>query len=253
MNPVTLKKSDIGKRIRHVRNMLGLKMKELSTIINVSCSYISEVESGKYRPSIDLLSGLLQNFNINVNWIVSGEGSIYNHQCEQHNLRIVIKNGNLEQELDREKIKNAVPVQVISDISLLVPGQAIKPENIVSYSLIQEESLPQNIDYTLDRLNGLVCVPVADGCLYPTVEKGGFVLIDRNDTAVKNGKIYAVFIEEEQRVTMKRVEKVGDTLIFHNERGSGGKSDPGFPKMFKINKGKKSYIRGRVILAGVRL
>ena len=50
---------------------------QLSTNINVSRATISHILSGRNKPSIDILDKILNKYpNINLNWLVSGTGSM---------------------------------------------------------------------------------------------------------------------------------------------------------------------------------
>lgn len=69
----------IHQRITRVRKHKGMSQKEFSTTIGVSQSYLSEVESGKSKPSLELLSGIVNRFNdINADWLLTGRGAMQN-------------------------------------------------------------------------------------------------------------------------------------------------------------------------------
>ena len=69
----------IHQRITRVRKHKGMSQKEFSAIIGVSQSYLSEVENGKSKPSLELLSGIVNRFNdINADWLLTGRGEMQN-------------------------------------------------------------------------------------------------------------------------------------------------------------------------------
>ena len=69
----------IHQRITRIRKHKGMSQKEFSAIIGVSQSYLSEVESGKSKPSLELLSGIVNRFNdINADWLLTGRGEMQN-------------------------------------------------------------------------------------------------------------------------------------------------------------------------------
>jgi transcriptional regulator with XRE-family HTH domain len=69
----------IYQRITRVRKHKGMSQKEFSAIIGVSQSYLSEVENGKSKPSLELLSGIANRFNdINADWLLTGRGEMQN-------------------------------------------------------------------------------------------------------------------------------------------------------------------------------
>jgi len=54
----------IGKTIKLIRTLKGLKQKELSEKINVSHNYLSAVENGKKEPSLIFLNKLSEELNV---------------------------------------------------------------------------------------------------------------------------------------------------------------------------------------------
>lgn len=74
----------IHQRITKVRKCKGLSQKEFSVIIGISQSYLSEVENGKSKPSLELLSGIVNRFNdINADWLLTGRGEMHNQFVDE--------------------------------------------------------------------------------------------------------------------------------------------------------------------------
>ena len=67
----------IGLRIKKIRKEKGLSQKAFAEILNTSSGYISEVEQGKIIPGGKFFISLKQVININLNWLVTGEGAPY--------------------------------------------------------------------------------------------------------------------------------------------------------------------------------
>jgi len=67
----------IGDRLRKVRLSLNLSILKISEMTGFSKSLVSDIETGKKKPSSIYLYGLLTLFNINTNYILTGEGSIF--------------------------------------------------------------------------------------------------------------------------------------------------------------------------------
>lgn len=68
---------DIGNRIKNIRKVVSLSQKEFARKLGVSASTLSELESGKYKPGIELLIKLKNEFNINLHHVIFGEGDIF--------------------------------------------------------------------------------------------------------------------------------------------------------------------------------
>jgi len=67
----------INNRIKDVRIAKYLNQTEFSVLIGVAKSTLSEIESGKTKPSTDVIIGITNTFNdINVDWLLTGKGEM---------------------------------------------------------------------------------------------------------------------------------------------------------------------------------
>ena len=54
-----------GEKVRTLRERRGLTVRQLATLLEIkSHSHIVQIESGKYKPSIDLLLKLMEVFEV---------------------------------------------------------------------------------------------------------------------------------------------------------------------------------------------
>jgi transcriptional regulator with XRE-family HTH domain len=67
----------IGARVTQLRNKLSLTEKKFSKRINVSITDLCEVEQGKSKPSCDFLENLSRELNVNLYWLLFGEGEMF--------------------------------------------------------------------------------------------------------------------------------------------------------------------------------
>ena len=67
----------IAKRIRQVRKDAGLTIKELSSLIDVPEQTISKYEREERAVSTEYLNKLRNQFKVNVNWVLTGQGLTY--------------------------------------------------------------------------------------------------------------------------------------------------------------------------------
>jgi len=56
----------LGQRVRHARNSIGMTLDELSSIVGVTTSHLSLIETGKREAKIGLLSSIAQSLGIDV-------------------------------------------------------------------------------------------------------------------------------------------------------------------------------------------
>ncbi len=68
---------EIGRRLKLVRVSLGLSIDKISKKTGFSKSLISEAENGRKKPSSIYLFGLLDQFKVNVNYVLTGNGQMF--------------------------------------------------------------------------------------------------------------------------------------------------------------------------------
>ncbi|MCP5046499.1 MAG: helix-turn-helix transcriptional regulator [bacterium] len=68
---------DIGGRLKAVRTALGMSIEKIAQVTGFSKGLISEAENGRKKPSSVYLYGLLDQFKVNINYILTGEGRMF--------------------------------------------------------------------------------------------------------------------------------------------------------------------------------
>ena len=64
----------LGEKLRTLRKQHGLSLRELATTLEVnSYSHLSEIESGKSKPSVDLLLKMANYFNVMTDQLLRDE------------------------------------------------------------------------------------------------------------------------------------------------------------------------------------
>jgi len=66
-----------GERIRQIRKKLNLKQKDFAERLNIAGPSLSEIETGKFKPGHDLLVKLTKEFNVNLYYVLFGEGDMF--------------------------------------------------------------------------------------------------------------------------------------------------------------------------------
>jgi len=74
---------EIGIRLKQARGKIGQKI--LAEEFNLSKSYISNIENGA-KPSLEYLTNIASQFNISLDWLVFGTGSMH-EKLEEENLQ----------------------------------------------------------------------------------------------------------------------------------------------------------------------
>lgn len=68
----------MNERIKKLRKDLNLTQEDFSSRIGLSRNFIAQIEIGTKRPSDRTISDICREFNINEDWLRTGNGKMYN-------------------------------------------------------------------------------------------------------------------------------------------------------------------------------
>ena len=83
---------EIGKRIKKIRLRKGLSQEKFGEIIGVKKAAISKIENGENSLSKRNLETICYKFNINEEWIKTGNGDIFTAQSKDNEIRSFFEN-----------------------------------------------------------------------------------------------------------------------------------------------------------------
>jgi transcriptional regulator with XRE-family HTH domain len=70
-------KDTVGYRIKQIRKALNIKGKDFAPRIKISGPSLSEIEKGKYYPNFEFMVNIAREFNVNLYYLVLGEGEMF--------------------------------------------------------------------------------------------------------------------------------------------------------------------------------
>lgn len=68
--------NNIGDRIKYLRKYNKETQLQFANKINISRSNLSEIENGRYEPSYKVLKNIVENYDIDGRWLLTGEGEM---------------------------------------------------------------------------------------------------------------------------------------------------------------------------------
>lgn len=171
-----------SKNLKYLREKHGMEQIELANLLGrKSSSSISEWESGKYLPKIGVLSQIASIFHVELDDLMNKDLSF--------------------------KPTNLIPIKqtkLIPVIGTIACGSPIFAEqNIIDTVAFPVELLPSGEVFFL-QANG--------DSMEPDIKDGSYVMI-RKQEDVENGEIAAVLLNGDEDSTLKRVRKMGDTIL----------------------------------------
>ena len=171
-----------SKNLKYLREKHGMEQIELANLLGrKSSSSISEWESGKYSPKIGVLSQIASIFHVELDDLMNKDLSF--------------------------KPTNLIPIKqtkLIPVIGTIACGSPIFAEqNVTDTVAFPVELLP----------SGEVFFLKAQGdSMEPDIKDGSYVMI-RKQEDVENGEIAAVLLNGDEESTLKRVRKMGNTIL----------------------------------------
>ena len=181
----------VGERVRLMRKQLNMTQEQMAQRLGIGKAALSMIETGKARLSARNKNILVQDFNVNPDWMETGEGKMFNAEPDltTFNLRT-----------DRSLPLQSVPLYSIEGTAGLVPlfnqQQQFEPINYIN--------IPN-----LPKCDGAIYV-VGDS-MYPLLKSGDIILYKQlNDVRdVFWGDMYllSIDIDGEEYITVKYVQK----------------------------------------------
>lgn len=117
--------SEVNERISELISVLKIKKKDFSDRLNVSPAFVSQLCSGASQPSDRTISDICNEFNVNREWILTGEGPIFADLTRQKKIAAFI--GDLMAEDKDDSFKLAF----IEAISQMTPEEWALVEKMV--------------------------------------------------------------------------------------------------------------------------
>ncbi|MBQ2984036.1 MAG: helix-turn-helix transcriptional regulator [Candidatus Gastranaerophilales bacterium] len=68
---------NLGLRLKKIRKQVGCSQDEFAQKLGITKQAISNIENSKSAPSVNVLSKLALDYNVNLNYLIIGKGSIY--------------------------------------------------------------------------------------------------------------------------------------------------------------------------------
>lgn len=177
----------IGNRIKELRDNKKLNLTEFAIKICTSAGYLSDVEKNKKKPGSDFLQSLKTHFNVSVDWLLTGDGSMF---LEETASTCLIS------------AKDTVNVPIYYDIEASAGnGSYVDIENPDDYICFSKKYLKEYIR-SCEKLS---VIQVRGDSMAPTILNKNWLLIDHSQNEPKQPGIYVIRIADELYV--KRIQK----------------------------------------------
>lgn len=166
----------VGNKIKNFRKLNKLTQDELAEKLGTTKATISNWETGYRNPQQDSLFALSDVFNISINDLFPTPTNII-------------------------PVGNIVRLPVLGTIACGEP--ILAEENISEYREVYDNDLPKG---------ELFFLQAKGDSMEPKIPDGSYVML-RKQPAVENGEIAAVIVNGDTEATLKRIRKMGNTIL----------------------------------------
>ena len=201
--------NEIGKRIKKIRKDSGYSQREFAEILGLKDPVtISRWENGYRKPEYNILGKLVEIFNVNLHWLLTGKGE-----------ESFLSNPNMNLDNNLEEY-GFIP---IFEISASAGGGYINNENEISdYMLFKKEWLVSKIS---SDLSSLVIITVEGDSMEPTLQAGDLIMVDKTYSYVEKEGIYVILYDELLMVKraqliiesgMEKIKLISDNKLYES-------------------------------------
>jgi len=181
--------NSVAERLKKLRGHLRYSQKDFAKRLGILPATYSNYENERRKLSPELLEKLYNEFNVNLNWLITGQGSMFNDELETI------------EHPEEELIK--LPFHKESFVSA---GFGI--ENTIDETINIAFSKPLlRIAFKINVDRGLYLLPVYGNSMTPTIPENAIVLVVdyKVEGILREGSIYVVKYDGEEFI--KRVFK----------------------------------------------
>ena len=198
----------VGQRLTELRKVERLSQKDLSCILNCTQQCLSSYENDKIQPSIQVFDVLVKRFNVNMHWLLFGEGEMFlnNKEFVEVTKKMPMSKNQSQYELinpkygvpiEYDSLKNDTwNIPIVAEIAAGSPIEGIE-EDSMGFIQVLKKLIPDPYNYVGFKVTG--------NSMMPEVLHDDCVLIKKDlDGLNLDGKIVAVRTSD--GITLKRLE-----------------------------------------------
>lgn len=224
---------NIAERIKQIREKLGYSQREFAKLLGIESGSYVGYEYGRRRPPFILLDAISKQFNVNLNWLISGEGPMF------------LNEQNVIQIQEDELIQ--LPYHKDSYVSAGY-GFDNNSNNYEDTRPVLFSRYFLNVAFGITLKNGLHLVRVYGNSMEPTIPENSLVLVVdfQVEGVLRAGAVYVVKYNGEEFIKRvfkdpinKRLKLISDNPDYPPIEVSGEDSD-----RFKILGRVVGYIAG---------
>ena len=180
----------IGQRIREIRKIKKISQKELANVLECEQPQISDYENDKYKPSYQALDVIRISYNVNLDWLLSGEGKMFREELKGYKEGRKSESQVKDNHIEFIPTTTETPDADCNELDVFGDISAGEPTPIFDHEPIR--TIPIGKSLLPDAVN-CICFRVNGQSMEPDILHGDYVIIKQTDILTNlDGKVIAV-------------------------------------------------------------
>lgn len=176
-------------RFKMIRNTLGLTQKEFGKALNKTYIMIQNYEKGRRNITDGILLNLKEKFNVNIDWMRTGEGSMFLSDDKKESTASNADKDLLAFPKEKDKL-DYVEIPAYLDIKASAGTGAFVGMEVSEMVQVSKK--------LIKNAHGLVILAVSGDSMEPAILNKDKIIIDTNDKyTLKKNKIYVIRKDDE--------------------------------------------------------
>jgi phage repressor protein C with HTH and peptisase S24 domain len=178
---------NIGEKLKSIRKALNLSQIEFAKKLNISERSLRDYEKNRFNVNYDLLSQLINDYNVNSDWIFKDEGNLFTTEKKG-----IVKADHRNDLISKESSDNLVHIPYLDLKAAAGNGIDVQQEKVFSLVAFNKQWMKQHIS----SLPGHLSAINAEGdSMEPTIKNGDLILVDHYKNTPQDG-LYVIRLGE---------------------------------------------------------
>ncbi|MGG1154412.1 helix-turn-helix transcriptional regulator [Brevibacillus formosus] len=102
----------LGKRVKFVRKQHNMTQVNFAKSLGISQANLSEIESGKSIPSIEILVSLVTQYKVDMHWLILSEEILYTKEIQKDEVELISTYRQL-QDIAKEEVIDYIKLKLL--------------------------------------------------------------------------------------------------------------------------------------------
>ncbi len=213
----------IGNRLKEIRNINNLSQIDFADKLNTTQGNLSKMEANKIDLSTKIIETIMQNWNINPSWLITGNGDMLIKDTNNHT-HLTEDEFDIPTYLRRQVTDDEQSSQIIIESdTIILPHYTNVSAAAGSGELVYDETSVKQVRISSSIINiqhsNNICIINATGhSMQPMINDGDLLIVDLNHKDYLDEGIYVVRLDNS--LLVKHLQKIpnGMCLISENPK-----------------------------------